>query len=217
MAGNTRMTWRCVCLAVLMATAGVARTQLQAVEPAAEAHLERLSLSLQDWSGRDGPPFESSVIALLRPDSYINRVYTHRDAIASVYVGYHRSQSGSGAIHSPLNCLPGSGWQPLRAERITLGPRGSVNRVVIQKGEERQLVLYWYHSPKRIEGNEFLSKIYLVLDAFTLRRNDAALVRIVVPIESRIHDGEGKAENAALRLARLIEPQVTGLLFSQQS
>ena len=111
--------------------------QLGAVDPTTVGNLEGLPLTLEEWSGRNEPPFDDSVLAVLQPDSYINRIYSDQGALAAVYIGYHRTQSQGKSIHSPLNCLPGSGWQPIRTDRVPLHTRGMANRVVIQHGEDR--------------------------------------------------------------------------------
>ena len=55
-----------------------------------------------------------------------------------------------------------------------------VNRVVIEKGLDRQVVLYWYQSHGRVVASEYWGKIYTVVDAIRLNRTDAALVRVIV-------------------------------------
>ena len=108
-----------------------------------------------------------------------------------LYVGYHDSQRQGDTIHSPLNCLPGAGWQPLEQGRITVSVRDhgtarpapiEVNRVVIGKGLDRQLVLYWYQSHRRVVASEYWGKVYTVLDAMRYNRTDAAMVRVITPV-----------------------------------
>jgi EpsI family protein len=76
-----------------------------------------------------------------------------------------------------------------------------VKRVVIQKGIDKQVVLYWYHSHGRVIGNEYLSKIYMVYDAARLNRSDAALVRVVSPVGFR-SDGEARADARAVEFVQ---------------
>jgi hypothetical protein len=40
-----------------------------------------------------------------------------------------------------------------------------VNRVLIQKDRQKQLVLYWFKQRDRILSNEYLVKLYLFWDA----------------------------------------------------
>jgi EpsI family protein len=57
-----------------------------------------------------------------------------------------------------------------------------VNRAVIQKGDSRQLVYYWFQQLGRMITNEYLVKWYLFYDALTMNRTDGALVRLVTSI-----------------------------------
>ena len=104
---------------------------------------------------------------------------------ASVYMGFYDRQSRGKTIHSPKNCLPGGGWEPLasRAETLQIGRESiTVNRYLLQNGTRKALVLYWYQGRGRVAHNEYLVKWDLLRDAALKRRTDEALVRIVVPI-----------------------------------
>jgi EpsI family protein len=132
--------------------------------------------------------------------SYLARNYQAADTAKtpafSVYVGYYAAQAQGQTIHSPKNCLPGAGWEPLTSqpERLVIaGGAVTVNRYLIQKGQERALVFYWYQGRGRVAWNEYRVKWDLLRDAAIRRRSDEALVRIVVPIRS--------SEAAALQTA----------------
>ena len=45
--------------------------------------------------------------------------------------------------------------------------------MIIEKGLDRQVVLYWYQSHGRVVASEYLGKIYMVVDAIRLNRTDA--------------------------------------------
>lgn len=162
---------------------------------------EAFPMTVGTWTGRTAPDFDDRVLSVLGVDDYVNRVY--QDAARyplGLYIGYYESQRQGDTIHSPLNCLPGAGWQPLAQGRMQLTVRDAnapriieVNRVVIQKGLDRQLVLYWYQSHGRIIASEYWGKIYLVLDAIRMNRSDGAMVRVVAPIGSSEVDAEKRA------------------------
>ena len=87
---------------------------------------------------------------------------------------------------------PGAGWLPIEQRRAVLpvraAPNGPIRRIevnefVIQKGLDRQAVFYWYQSRDRVIASEYWGKVFTVLDAIRYNRTDAALVRVVVPIE----------------------------------
>jgi EpsI family protein len=160
------------------------------------------------WSGERAPDFDEAIQRELGVDEYLNAIFEDGERHAlGLYVGYYASQRHGDAIHSPANCLPGAGWQPVESGRVTIdvGRPIEVNRWVIQKGEERQLVLYWYQSHGRVVASEYASKVHLVLDAIRLNRTDAALVRVIRPI-GRDGDSRASAEAAAISFVRSLFP-----------
>jgi EpsI family protein len=179
-------------------------------------------MQIGDWKGTALPPIDDNIMKILRVDDYVNRVYYAPQRYgAGLYIGYYRSQRQGDSIHSPLNCLPGAGWEPVSQRVLAIpvsnagsGDTISVNRYVIQKGVERQLVLYWYQSHGRVVANEYWSKFYLVRDAVRLNRTDAALVRVIVPIPSNQDDAEPKAEAQATEFVRSMFPLLSTYLPS---
>lgn len=140
------------------------------------------------------------------PSSYLFRTFEGAGLpqAFSVYVGYYPQQRQGKTIHSPKNCLPGAGWEPLDAARLEIpgavpGRTVRANRFVVANKDQRAIVYYWYQGRGRTESNEYLVKLDLIADAAIKRRTEEALVRIVMPL------GEGFDEAAADSLAhRLI-------------
>jgi EpsI family protein len=131
-----------------------------------------------------------AVLRTLRPDDYVHRAY--RDEAGremALFIAYYGRQLGGSTIHSPRNCLPGSGWEPVRHQQHTISTpygSGTVNRYLVEhKSGARALVFYWYQGRGRVEANEYIVKRDLVRDAVLKRRSDEALVRIVFPVPSR--------------------------------
>ena len=89
---------------------------------------------------------------VLKADDLLNRTYgdPERRVAANLFVAAFRSQRNGKAPHSPKNCLPGPGWTPLDSGEIPVDVGSAqpivVNRYVVQHGEARSLVLYWYQS-----------------------------------------------------------------------
>jgi EpsI family protein len=125
----------------------------------------------------------------------------------SIYVGYYDQQMRGKTIHSPKNCLPGAGWEALTSTPTTIEtPSGSeqVTRFLLQRGNQKAVVLYWYQGRGRIEANEYAVKWQLLRDAAVRRRSDEALVRIVVPVTTT----ESEALAVAKRVAAATAPAV---------
>jgi EpsI family protein len=145
--------------------------------------------------------FDDETETILRADEYLARNFKSRGHVVSLYVGYYGTQRTGATYHSPLNCLPGSGWVMNEGGDINLSrPDGSsfkANRYVIQKGNERALVIYWYQGRGRSVANEYWDKIYTVFDSVARRRSDGALVRVIAPIETSTADAEKLASDLA--------------------
>jgi EpsI family protein len=184
--------------------------------------LAAFPMDVADWRGQSAERFDQQILTVLGVDDYLSRVYTAPSNVSvGLYVGYYASQREGDTMHSPLNCLPGAGWQPVKQERVTLTvaertdaafgrPTGQrdivVNRFVIQKGLETQVVLYWYQSHGRVVASEYWGKVYTVVDAVRLNRTDAAMVRVICPVHGNDAAATTQAEEAAIVFTKAIFP-----------
>jgi EpsI family protein len=152
-------------------------------------------------------------------DQFLNRQFQRdtADLGFNVYVGYYTYQVQGKTIHSPKNCLPGAGWEPLQSEprTIRVGDRDvTVNRYLLANKGAQALVYYWYQGRGRIEHDEYKVKWYLLRDAAIHGRTDEALVRIVIPIDPRKVEGPNakavyaEADQQADALTRQLVPRV---------
>jgi EpsI family protein len=173
---------------------------------------ETFPMQVGDWQGVQQPPIENAILNILGVDDYLTRAYfnTDRTKGVGVYMGYYGSQRQGDTMHSPQNCLPGAGWQPVsnRLLPITLTDANGqreilVNRYIIEKGTDRQLVLYWYQAHDRVVGSEYWAKYYLIRDAVVMNRTDGALVRVMTPYRG---DGEAAAEETVVDFVRAMFP-----------
>jgi len=173
-----------------------------------EAHVDRRELktfpeAIGTWqkAGND-QVIDEETMKVLRASDYLSRDFRKPDGqTANLYVGYYATQRSGATYHSPLNCLPGSGWtlsEPAKANvALPDGTTFVANKYVIQNGDYRSLMLYWYQGRGRNVASEYWGKVYTVLDSVRLRRSDGAMVRVTVPIRQ----SEGAAEHAAIEFA----------------
>jgi EpsI family protein len=214
------MIQRCLLLTVLLLATWAARTHLGAPHRAGNA--EALSLfpsAIGTWAGQESP-LEPDVVKTAAVDDYLNRYYHTGNAAVGLYVGYYKSQRQGQALHSPLFCLPGQGWEPMKAESINVmidsdnTPR-TINELVVEKGVDRLLVLYWYQTLNRVTASDYSRKIFLVADAFSSGRTDVALVRVIAPIDSGDAASEARALNVARPFAERVLPELQKRLFRE--
>ena len=204
MTNRTNTIRFCALLAVLLLGGGV----INVWERAGEAHVSRRNLKdfpAQVGSWRqvgDDLRFDDETEKVLRADDYLSRNFVSNGRTASFYVGYYATQRNGATYHSPLNCLPGSGWVMSDPARIAIKPAGGgapfeANRFVIANGRDRALMIYWYQGRGRAVASEYWGKIYTVLDSVRRRRSDGAMVRVMVPVGN----SQQEAQNAAVEMA----------------
>lgn len=158
-------------------------------------------------------PLENWEVQAVQVDDYLSRVYRGSSGLTLyLYIGYYKSQRAGQTVHTPTNCLPGSGWQVVTASYLNLslpnGEQGTLNSIVVGKGLDQQVVLYWYQAHGRVIANEYRAKFYTIWDAIKMNRTDATLVRVVTPIL----DDESKARESAVAFAKQTLVQLDELI-----
>jgi len=173
-----------------------------------EAHVERKELkdfpqTIGAWqrTGND-QILDDETLKVLKASDYLLRDFRKpQGQVANLYVGYYASQRSGATYHSPLNCLPGSGWQLSEPGKATITlPDGTsfvANKYIIKSGDYKSLMIYWYQGRGRNVASEYWGKVYTVFDSVRLRRSNGAMVRVTVPIGN----SEDAAEQAAIEFA----------------
>ncbi|MCF8107693.1 MAG: EpsI family protein [Desulfohalobiaceae bacterium] len=147
--------------------------------------LDRMPDTIGPWRASGSQAMGEDIVDVLGVDDYIFRNYqAAQGQTINVYVSYFSHTDRTKGYHSPLNCMPGSGWEIARTESLSLAVRGSpqqarVNRLLLQKGAEKQVSLYWYQVRGRILHNEYLERIYRVIDSIFKNRTDGAFIRLI--------------------------------------
>ena len=155
------------------------------------APLSSFPTHLAGWSMAQEFPIEKEVQEVLKADDTLNRAYINSAGNREVvfFIGFFKTQRYGQSPHSPKNCLPGAGYEPIGnlSSTIRLRVPGwslpiEVNKYVTERGDEKSVTLYWYQSHNRIIASEYWAKFWLVLDAIRYRRSDTSIVKVVVPV-----------------------------------
>jgi exosortase D (VPLPA-CTERM-specific) len=170
-------------------------------------------MGLGGWHGHRST-LESVFTDQLMLDDYLLADYVNGGGdVANLYIAYYDSQRKGEAVHSPRSCLPGGGWQmrdfgqrDLQSVSINGKPL-RVNRALIELGNQRQLVYYWFQQRGRTIDNEFAVKWYLFWDALTRHRTDGALVRVITPLPPA--SSEADADRRLEDLVSRVVPDLT--------
>jgi len=182
--------------------------------------LTTFPLELEDWTCPERQLMDPKTLENLGASDYLICDYERRKprGFVNVYIGYHQTQireegggAGENSIHPPKHCLPGSGWDIIGQSLVALDIPGlpqrpaQVNRLVIAKGDARELVYYWYESQGRVIAEDWKKIVYLSWDRARNHRTDGALIRITSPI---IRENEAAAEQNILDVAAHLVPQL---------
>lgn len=149
--------------------------------------LSQVPQTIAGWEGRD-VEIDRETLDVLGAGDFLSRNYFRQGESQPIglFIAYFPSQRTGVTIHSPKNCLPGSGWTFESSQHLDLkdaiGKSHRVGEYVIASGEDRQFVIYWYQAHGRSVANEYMAKMYMVMDAIRLNRTDGALVRVITPI-----------------------------------
>ena len=195
-------------VAAMAAAAGLSLRAAGAVDVSpAPTQLVHLPARFEGWRGGDLPRLDSDTEATLGADAYIWRTYDRGADPVTLFVAYYATQASGRTIHSPLNCLPGTGWDWIDRERELMpGARDTavaINRYVARRGNDVEVVYYWYQRRSRVVASEYVYKLALAWDALSRHRSDGALVRVTAATS---------ADREAAAFIKAIYPQLTQFL-----
>jgi EpsI family protein len=182
---DPRFTWA---LAVLL---GLTYAMAQVARPVAapfRVALDRVPMTLSDWTGESAPPLAPDVARILAADQYVHRYYAAPDGRSiEMDIAYYAQPHVGGTAHSPLNCLPGNGWtmsEPAVRTIRTAAGAWNVREIAVSRGNSRWAMTYWFQGRQRVEADEFGARLNLFKDALRRRPADTAMVRVMTPVSS---------------------------------
>jgi len=208
------------CLALLCAT-GVAIYLVSARQEVLPQRtlFAAFPTKLGGWIGRTSSLDRETEKGLGMTD-YIISDYVQDGRSVNLYIAYYATQRTGISPHSPSVCLPGNGWQMTVFERTSYqnaehAMSFPLNRVIMSKGSDRELVYYWFEERGLKIANEYVSKLYLLKDAIFKNRTDGALVRLTTPIFSG--EQETDADKRLQQFIHTLMPNLAGFLPSDES
>ncbi|HMH12770.1 MAG TPA: EpsI family protein [Edaphobacter sp.] len=166
--------------------------------------LSNMPQTIGGWTSHD-IPMDAETLAVLGEGDFLNRSYFGTTTLAhpvsaqvgavsnplapvGLFIGYFPTQRTGQTIHSPQHCLPGAGWTFESSQYTNLrdikGNNYQVGEYVINNGESKQFVIYWYQAHGRSIANEYKARLRMVTDAIRTNRTDGALVRVITPIST---------------------------------
>ena len=156
--------------------------------------LDSFPATVGEWQARRGTIFGADILNQLMLTDYVMRDYSDGAGRAlNLYIGYWDTQRKGAVIHSPKNCLPGAGWEPVEASFLTIPLPApylpiTVNRYLIQKDRDQLLVFYWYQSQGQAIAGEVPARVAMVKSALVRNRTDGAIVRVMSPVSGNVRE-----------------------------
>jgi EpsI family protein len=166
--------------------------------------LETIPSQVGDWTGSEDRGLRAETETVLKATAYLSRIYSRNETQLDFFTAFYALQEAGETMHSPRNCLPGSGWEVWRHSTVDFevdGKTVTLNEYGVQNGARRMIVLYWDQTPERIIASEYYAKLCLVWDAVVRSRTSGSIVRDVAP------DRPGSLEAATEFAAKMI-PEV---------
>ena len=170
-------------------------TRAAAPVPADPPRLEALPIVLPGWSAVDAPPLDPDTARVLAADQYVHRFYRGSAGTIEMDVAYYSQPRVGANMHSPLNCLPGNGWEVDTVRMLPIATADGtwdVQSLVVNRGRTRYAMAYWFQTRQRVLGGELSTRLSLLGDALQRRPTDAGIVRLMMPI------GAGASEERTL-------------------
>jgi len=181
-------------------------------------NLNNVVSEIDGWSIVRQIALPEKIVKSLNLDEYINQVYSNKYTNVSLYIGYYYTSKKIGAAHSPLVCYPGQGWIVSKEEKRKIGVGDdsiNLSSIIISKGNEKNLVLYWFQAFDKTFPGTFLQKIYAFFARFLYHREDNAFVRISIPIINR--QSKGKALSTGQEFREAFYPRFLEYVIESRS
>ena len=185
---------------------------VRAEDAPAISPLAQFPTDIADWKMYKDIPIEQETLDVLKADDTLDRIYISpaRDATTFLFIAFFKTQRYGQSPHSPKNCLPGNGYEPIESGVVSVAVPGrsepvEVNRYLTARGDEKSVTLYWYQSHDRIIAGEFTARLMLIADSIRYHRSDTSLVKIVVPVRDSDAD---TATRTAIDFMKAIFPSV---------
>ncbi len=172
--------------AILAGTLAVSHFTNRRIDESLAEPLNTIPRAIAGWTKVADQELDPRALSKLLPTSYLSSTYQRGDRQLGVFVAFYAQQRAGESMHSPKNCLPGSGWEIMKQDSAVVPVEGhsfKINKYYIQNGTNRMIVYYWYQSRGRIIASEYLGKILLVRDSLLDGRTAASIVRVTVPDE----------------------------------
>ncbi len=153
-------------------------------------HTQNIPMRIGSWYGRDIPMGERTYDVLETRDAFMREYASSIGDRAMLTVVF--AQSNRKVAHPPEVCLTGGGWSRTGRDihTVVVGDRTlRFNRLILQRGSEKQVVLYLYKAGSRLTPNYYSQQLNIIMNGMLRKDTSSALIRISCYV-----DGDGVEE-----------------------
>jgi len=193
------LRYRFLIVFVLLAGMGLYMRSHKDLEVPIAKPFEEFPASHAGWRMVGQSNLSTSVMAMLKPSDYLSRSYMAEDgSTVDMYLSFLNGGSSSGAIDSPKNCMPSSGWFEISSERTTRelgGETVKLVRAVYAMGEQRELIYYWFDMRGQTMSDEYSLKLAEITGSMFHSRRDQSFIRISVQARENVEAAQKRVED----------------------
>ena len=138
-----------------------------------------IPVTIGDWHSRD-LPVSARTYDILETKDIITREYSNSRG-DRVFLSVVFARSNRKVAHPPEVCFAGGGWSRIDRDDHSILINGKplrFNRLVLQRGSERQIAMYLYKSGKRLTNNFYAQQLNIILNGMLHRNVSSALIRV---------------------------------------
>ncbi len=193
-------------LAILISTAvlhaGISRIQQASAAASATSELLNIPAQILEFrQARADVPIPDSLREELETNTILMRDYVSMNGwpvqLTIVQAGNSRR-----SLHFPEVCFAGQGWETARKTLIPVGVYFVGQGLVVQRGETREAVLYWFRTGNHSTASYLTNTYYWSRDTMMMRNPSSQLIRLSTVI------GEG----GEARAFRVLSDFASGLV-----
>lgn len=164
---------------------------------------DHFPLTIGPWSGKRGY-IDPATVKVLGTKDYLDATFVGPgNKTVSLWIAYYGNLRTQNALnHTPFYCMTGSGWAVKEERQIEMLPGMPVNYLLVQQGDDRQVVYYWFMQGGRWLPGMYTNQIYLGIDNLLRGRANGALIRLMTPVDPDVQSAKARLDD----YARLVVP-----------
>jgi EpsI family protein len=176
-------------------------------------YAKQLPIFINGWIGED-IEVGNRTLEILETNDVLMRDYKKEGnpfiQLCIIYASNNRKVS-----HPPEVCYKGSGWSLEEKILVVFSiksdefPELRANKLILEKGDQKQLVLYWYKCNSDYATNYYKQQINVVKSEIITGKSTSGLIRISTPI---VNNDEGVAMMRVQRFSLNMLPLITKYL-----